>query len=121
MKYGRDKTNADRWIPTRSPLQCPVIRYDSGVIELVDGATYNSASRDLCYLGLQAATPVDLVEDFDCESYVETAPRMYDLPYFAINSREIKTWNLRTSITGGLSCPEQLVSWCLIVAYVELV
>lgn len=97
------------------PHQCPGIHYDiseeSGVVVFTGGATFNTASEELCYLGSETtSTPVDLVEDFDCESYVETAPRTDDYPYLVINTRETKTWNLGTSITGGLSCPEQLVS-----------
>lgn len=109
--------DADRWVRTQSPPQCPGINYESteesGVVEFTDGETYDAASQELCYLGSDtASTPVDLVEDFDCESYVETAPTSDGYPYLVINTRETKTWNLGTSITGGLSCPEQLVSWC---------
>lgn len=97
------------------PPQCPGIHYDtseeSGVVVFTGGATFNTASEELCYLGSETTSaPVDLVEDFDCESYVGTAPRTDDYPYLVINTRETKTWNLGTSITGGLSCPEQLVS-----------
>ena len=92
------------------------------MVEFTDGVTYNTVSEELCYLGSQAtATPVDLVENFDCESYVQTAPRTDDFPYLVIDTMETKTWNLGTSVTGGLSCPEQLVSLCFLVAYVECV
>ena len=105
---------------TRLPQQCPGIEFSSGEVELVDGATYNIARRELCYLGSQTAAPVDLAEEFDCESYEETAPTTDGHPYLVIDSRETKTWNLGTSFTGGLSCPANLVSWCLLVASVEL-
>lgn len=121
MIYTRVQTNADGWVPTPSSQQCPGIEYLSGEIDFTDGAIFNTASRDLCYLGSQTATPVDVVEEFDCESYVETAPTLDGHPYLVINSRETKTWNLGTSITAGFSCPVHLVSWCLLAAYVEYV
>lgn len=101
-----------------SDAQCPGIQFLSGEVEFTDGATYNTASRALCYLGSQTATPVDLVEEFDCKSYLETAPRTPDGdPYLVIDTRETKTWNLGSSITGGFSCPINLVSCCLLKAY----
>lgn len=72
---------------------------DTVVIEFTDGATYNTVNEELCYLGSQTtSTRVDLVENFECESYVETAPRTDDYPYLVINTMDTKTWDLGTSI-----------------------
>ena len=85
--------DADRWVRTQSPPQCPGINYESteesGVVEFTDGETYDAASQELCYLGSDtASTPVDLVEDFDCESYVETAPTSDCLLYTSPSPRD---------------------------------
>lgn len=73
-----------------------------------------------CMLGAaplgEVAAQVDVVEEFDCESYLATAPVKTtanideDQPYLTLDTTEVKTWNLGASITEGFACAEQLVS-----------
>lgn len=53
---------------------------------------------------------MDVTEDFDCEAYVATTPSSDGYPYLVLDTGDVKTWNLGSSVTGSFSCPEQLVS-----------
>lgn len=73
-----------------------------------------------CMLGAaplrRVTAQVDLIEEFDCETYLATAPVKtsanidVDQPYLTLDTNEIKTWNLGTSMTEGFTCTQQLVS-----------
>lgn len=118
-------------LTSRCPQQCPGIHYvsslyeysaETGEVVFTGGSTFDTVSQELCYLGSETtSTPVDVVEDFDCEAYNETAPSTDGYPFLVIDTMKIKTWNLGNSITGGLSCPVQLVSWYHLAEYAEFV
>lgn len=109
--------------PKRSPtLQCPGIHFDTGEVVFTDGATYTEASQELCFLDTDdAATTTtggtsggreERVEDFECVVYSATAPTTFGHPTLTLDTAEVETWNLGTSVTAGFSCPTQLVSQC---------
>eukprot|EP00903_Cladosiphon_okamuranus_P006518 g6370.t1 len=72
-----------------------------------------------CMLGAvplgKVAAQTDVVEEFDCDAYLATAPVNTtvnideDQPYLTLDTKEIKTWNLGTSITEKFTCSEQLL------------
>ncbi|CAM9576041.1 unnamed protein product, partial [Ectocarpus fasciculatus] len=61
------------------------------------------------------SSTADVVEDFDCDTYLATAPvkatafEDVEQPYLKLDTDEIQTWNLGESITAGFNCSEQLV------------
>lgn len=76
-----------------------------------------------CMFGGVAAQE-DVVEEFDCETYLATAPVKNNLDfewlgyeyeedteaYLTLDTNEIKTWNLGISMTAGFSCSKPLAS-----------
>lgn len=98
-----------RTLALTNARQCPGIEFTDGEIVFDGAETYTSASTELCYLGTSTdgSTPTDLVEEFDCEAYSETAPTSNDLPILVIDTQEIKSWDFGSG--GGFSCPTQMV------------
>lgn len=70
------------------------------------------------------AAQEDVVEEFDCETYLATAPVKNTLDfadkgyeyeqeyeaYLTLDTNDVKTWNLGTSMAAGFSCSEPLAS-----------
>ncbi len=84
----------------------------------------------------RVAAQEDVVEDFDCETYLATAPVKntldfaekgyeYEMEYEAyltLDTNEIKTWDLGASLATGFSCSEALASlFSALFAFLDLV
>ena len=75
-----------------------------------------------CLLGAAPSARVmaqeDVVEEFDCETYLATAPVKttdngeVEQPYLTLDTNDVKTWNLGASMTAGFACSQQLASCC---------
>lgn len=94
--------------------QCPGINFivgdDGGAIIFDGGETYTESGRELCYLGSEndpTGTPVDIVEEFDCDTYSATAPLTNEHPYLVLDTAAVKSWDFGSG--GGFSCGTQLV------------
>jgi len=74
----------------------------------------------------RVAAQEDVVEEFDCETYLATAPikttvnQDVEQSYLTLDTNEVKTWNLGNSMNGGFSCSQQLAS-CLSPRFLECV
>ncbi|CAB1098144.1 unnamed protein product [Ectocarpus sp. CCAP 1310/34] len=103
------KLPADADISDNTAVSCPGIEFTDGEVVFDGGETYTSASTELCYFGtsIDGSTPTDLVEEFNCEAYSETAPTSNDLPILVIDTQEIKSWDFGSG--GGFSCPTQMI------------
>ncbi|CAN0379514.1 unnamed protein product [Pylaiella littoralis] len=110
---------ADAELSGNTAPDCPGIHFDTGEVVFTDGATYTEASQELCFLDTDdAATTTtggtsggreERVEDFECVVYSATAPTTFGHPTLALDTAEVETWNLGTSVTAGFSCPTQLI------------
>ncbi|CAM9912938.1 unnamed protein product [Scytosiphon promiscuus] len=105
---------ADANISDNTATLCPginlVVGDDGGAVVFDGGETYSESSKELCYLGLEsdpALTPVDIVEEFDCEAYSSTAPVTNEHPYLVLDTAEVKSWDFGSG--GGFSCDTQLI------------
>lgn len=103
-------------------------RFSNGIMKVSAMKRTSLILAAACVFGAvplgRVAAQEDVVEEFDCETYLATAPVKNNLDfewqgyeyeedyeaYLTLDTNEVKTWNLGTSMTAGFSFSKPLAS-----------